>query len=231
MPWMPGIPHDQGTQPQGTIRPLGVVAHRTYGSWNGDYSVGAGSKPPVGFHFLVGKADGWVQFYDTTTRCAHAGTNANGNDISIGLEVEGRNDEPMTAWQVDRVRDIVSWLKATHDIALSYRFSTAHDLRADYGYIPHSAVAGADHSDYWTVDDWNRIVDGAGSTAPAAHRRKDGDMLVTRNTQEIYLLSGGRLVYIYDPNALPGLIHILGQPCLVDEHTWASMVTAYGEPS
>ena len=229
MPRMPGIPYDQGTEPQGHLTPLGVVAHRTYGSWNGDYGVGLGNKPPVGFHFLVGKADGnWVQFYDTTTRCAHAGTNANGNDISLAIEVEGTNDQPMTQWQVDRCADILRWISDVHGIDVTYRFSTAHDLRADSGVIPHSAVKGSDHSDYWTVDDWDRI---SAILTPPALPRKDDEMLITRNTKEIYLLSGGRLVYIYDPNALPGLIHILGQPCLVDEHTWASMVTAYGEPS
>lgn len=159
MPWMPGVPYDPGTQGQGFLMPLGVVAHRTYGSWNGDYAVGKGANPPVGFHFLVGKDPGqWVQFYDTTTRCAHAGTNANGNDVSVGIEVEGTNEDPMTPWQVDRVRDIVNWLEQTHGIAKAYRFSTAHDLVADHGYVPHSGVKGAEHTDWWSLDDWNRIV-------------------------------------------------------------------------
>lgn len=117
------------------------------------------------------------------------------------------------------------------------------------GGIYHVAiVAGPDRTVEACCDDGDKLVERSisgrswyvwGGLAPGVTysdtepqpRRKDGDMLVTRNTKEIYLLSGGRLVYIYDPNALPGLIHILGQPCLVDEHTWASMVTAYGEPS
>jgi N-acetyl-anhydromuramyl-L-alanine amidase AmpD len=157
--WMPDIPHDQGTQPQGTIKPVGVVAHRTYGSWNGDYSVGKGSNPPVGFHFLVGKAQGkWVQFYDTTTRCAHGGSNANANDVAVGIEVEGRNEDVMTDWQVSAVRRIVDWLYTTHGIAKVYRYGTAHNSKADHGYLPHSAVAGSDHSDYWTEADWARII-------------------------------------------------------------------------
>jgi hypothetical protein len=159
MPWMPDIPHDQGTQPQGSLTPYGVVAHRTYGSWNGDYGVGKGNKPPVGFHFLIGKAEGrWVQFYSTDTRCAHAGTNQHGNDVSVGIEIEGTNTDVMTDWQVERCGQILRWLHDTHGIALDYRFSTAHNLTANAGVIPHSAVKGADHSDYWTQDDWARIV-------------------------------------------------------------------------
>ena len=170
MPWMTGIPHDPGACPQGSLQPRGVVAHRTYGSWPGDYQVGLGSRDPVGFHFLVGPDPGdWVQFYSTDTRCAHAGTNAYGNDLSVGIEVSGVNEDRMTDWQISAVGTICAWLRTTHGIQLVYRFSTAHDLAADHGYIPHSAVRGADHSDYWTPDDWNRIVDYIeGDTMPSA---------------------------------------------------------------
>lgn len=225
MPWMPGIPHDQGTCPQGTIRPLGVVAHRTYGSWGGDYSVGKGSNPPVGFHFLVGKQTGqWVQFYDSTTRCAHAGTNANGNDISVGIEVEGTNGEPMTPWQVDRVRDIVSWLKLTHNIALEYRFSTAHDLRADHGYIPHSAVKGAEHSDYWTLDDWNRITSGMTDV-----RKGDPDMILIqrKTTGEVRIVGLSDAVGIATPadrDELAAALRDPGRPAVLSDQTFEAII-------
>ncbi len=210
MPWMNGIPHDQGLNPQGTISPKGVVAHRTFGSWEGDYAVGKGTGGGVvGFHFLIGKAEGkWCQFYDSTTRCAHGGSNANANDISVAIEVEGRNEDVMTDWQVRAVRQIVDWLEATHGIAKTYRFSTAHNLKADHGYIPHSAVAGSDHSDYWTVDDWQRLV---GTPLPTP--RKDPDMiLVQRKSDPIYLVGVTRPVYVASLTDLDEVGRALREP-------------------
>jgi N-acetyl-anhydromuramyl-L-alanine amidase AmpD len=107
----------------------------------------------------VGTAAGnWVQFYDTTTRCAHGGSNRHANDCSVGIEVEGRNEDVMTDWQVSALRQIVDWLHETHGIDKTYRFGTDHNSTADHGYLPHSAVAGAEHTDYWTEADWERIV-------------------------------------------------------------------------
>lgn len=154
----PGVPWDPGPYPRGNQEPNAVIAHRTWGSWNGDYAVGKGARSGIGFHFLVGKSEGqWVQFYESNVRCNHA---AGGNVGTIGIEVTGTDDDPMTDWQVRALGHICRWISDTHGIPLvkyqGGRTSTFH------GWRDHADVAGSDHTDYWSDEDWQRIVAAAG---------------------------------------------------------------------
>lgn len=60
-------------------------------------------------------------------------------------------------------------------------------------------------------------------------RNREDDMLIA-NEGQVFLLSGGSLIYVNRPESLPGLVAVLGEPAEVDEWTWAAMVDAYGQP-
>jgi hypothetical protein len=156
---MPGIPFDQGSEAQGSLSPTAVILHRTYGSWAGDYSVGVGTgRPGIGFHFLVGKQPGnWVQFYDTRTKCSHA---AGANSWSVGIEFEGKNEQPLTDWQIDAGGQIVRWLAGDVGIPLDAFYHGARKGQSRE-FRGHSTVADSDHTDYITRSDFDKMVAGA----------------------------------------------------------------------
>ena len=153
----PDVPFDPGPSHGGQI-PTEVICHRTYGRWGGDYNVGKGSRGSISFHFLVGPDEGqWVQFVDTDRVAYHA----RGDNVgTIGIEVTGTDDDRMTDWQVRALGHICRWISDTHGIPLvkyhGGRTSTFH------GWRDHADVAGSDHTDYWSDEDWDRIVAAAG---------------------------------------------------------------------
>lgn len=153
----PDVPFDPGPSHGGQI-PTEVICHRTYGAYPGDYGVGKGSRGSISFHFLVGKHDGeWVQFVDTEQVAYHA----KGDNVgTIGIEVTGTDADVMTDWQVRALGHICKWISDAHGIPLvkyqGGRTSTFH------GWRDHADVAGSDHTDHWTDNDWIRIVAAAG---------------------------------------------------------------------
>ena len=50
---MDGLIQEQGPYPQGSLNPVAVVLHRTYGAFGGDIGVARGSRSGIGFHFYV----------------------------------------------------------------------------------------------------------------------------------------------------------------------------------
>ena len=150
-----GVPFDQGKHPRTGLTPTAVVLHRTYGSWAGDYSIGKSGrgKEPIGFHFLIGEDEGrWVQFYDTTVRCNHA---AGANDWSVGVEIEGRNEDRLTDWQVRAACWILTAVTGAHNIPRTYTVDGRR--RKLHGVLPHSLVPGSTHTDMVSMADWGRI--------------------------------------------------------------------------
>lgn len=163
---IPGVPYEPGPYPRGAQHPVSVVCHRTDGGWDGDKAVGLGARGGIGFHLLVGREQGqWCQFYDTATRCNHA---AGGNTDSIGIEVTGTDDDPMTEWQVQALGHIVAALRDGDGIPVQHLQWGSGRVAAYAGYRDHSQVSGSTHTDGWTPDDWARIV---------AHLDGDDDML------------------------------------------------------
>jgi N-acetylmuramoyl-L-alanine amidase len=153
---MPGIPFDQGSEAQGSLSPTAVILHRTYGSWNGDYSVGVGTgRPGIGFHFLVGKQSGnWVQFYDTRTKCSHC---AGANSWSVGIEFEGKNEEQLTPWQIQAGGEIIRWLSADVPIPLDAYYDGPRKGQSRE-FRGHRTVEGSDHGDYVTRADFDKMT-------------------------------------------------------------------------
>lgn len=157
---VPGIPYDQGDHPKGTMRPVAITLHRTYGSWAGDYSVGKHGNPKedVGFQLLIGKAEGkWVQFYDSTTVCWHAGSRW-GNWNTIGVEFEGTNDQRLTDWQVKAGAWCIKALSDAHGIPLDF-LSPSGGRQVWNGVLSHVNIPGANHSDFVSAGDWDRMRD------------------------------------------------------------------------
>jgi len=153
MGWCPDVPRRNGPH-QGAQQVNGVICHRTYGAWAGDLAVGDGARAPVGFHFLVGRQEGqWAQFCESQMHCNHA---AGGNSGTIGIEVTGTNDDPMTDWQIRALSHICQWICAEHDIPLVH--AAGGRQGPFHGFKDHAQVAGSTHDDLWTSEDWKRIV-------------------------------------------------------------------------
>lgn len=159
MPWMPGCPSDPAT-PKGSLTPIAIVLHRTYGQWAGDYSVG---KNQGYFQFLIGQDDGqWVQFMDTNSVAWHA----NGaNFKAFGIELTGTNEDTLTPWQLDRLGAVLHWASTTHGIPLTYtdpsvtQPASIHVNDGNFqGVISHASVqtddGSAQHSDLITLSDY-----------------------------------------------------------------------------
>lgn len=154
-----GVPFDQGKHARGVFKPTAIVLHRTYGRWSGDYNIGKNGRregntiAPIGFHFLIGKDEGqWVQFYDTAVKCNHA---AGGNSWSIGIEISGRNEDPLTDWQMRALRWILTAVCDAHGIPKTYTDSGAR--RRLNHCMPHALVPGSTHTDKITRADWDRV--------------------------------------------------------------------------
>jgi hypothetical protein len=165
-----GVPFDQGNHPQGSFAPTAVVLHRTYGTLTGDgfksaYSIGKDGRGGVGigFHFLVGKHEGqWVQFYDTNVKSAHA---KGANSWAIGIEFDGVNDGPLTAWQINAGAIICAAISEAHGIPLDYYDGQRKQVAC---FLAHASVPTSTHTDRLTQGDWSKIVDAIGCWSAAA---------------------------------------------------------------
>lgn len=201
----PGVPFDPGPS-HGSQNPTEVIAHRTYGRWNGDYAVGKGSRGSISFHFLVGKDEGqWVQFVDTNRVAYHA----KGDNVgTIGIEVGGSDADVMTDWQVRALGHICRWISDEHDIPLvkyrGGRTSTFH------GWRDHRQVAGSDHTDGWTESDWARIV--------AAAAELEDDMFGDLDRSTLYA-AASRQPWAFRWGQSLHTVHVTGRGDLVHS-TW-----------
>lgn len=149
-----GVPFDPARKTNGSLNPYAGVLHRTYGAWQGDYSVGKNAPGGTSFHFLVGKEDGqWVQFADTNAKCGHA---PGANSSSIAIEFTGRNEQPLTEWQKRAGAWIIAATSSHHGIPLTYYDGQRRTVVS--GWTNHASVAGSDHSDRVTPGDWEQML-------------------------------------------------------------------------
>lgn len=180
MPWFTGCPSDP-VPPKGSLDPIAVTLHRTIGQWPGDYSVG---KNEGLFQFLIGQDDGqWVQFMDTNSVAYHC----NGSNFkSFGIELSGQNGEPLTAWQIARLGDILRWANTVHGIPLVYQdpavtpAASIHVNDGNFrGVISHVSVQTDDgssqHVDYVPLGEFQTAV--AGPTPPPFPNQKEGTVV------------------------------------------------------
>ena len=154
------------------------------------------------------------QYYDTKTRTAHAGENRYGNDIYLGIEFEGRNEDILTKFQVETGAELISWICRTHGIPRIYKLSTKHNIYDFHGFLPHSGVPDQDHSDYITADDWRKMTNApiSAPTPPSS----------TSNTYTLSFDNGGtmtlRLLKPQSSNYMSG----------EDVKSWQHLLTAKG---
>lgn len=144
--WLPGPEH-------GPLVSVAAVCHMTYGAERGDVAVGTGARGGISFHLYVTKKGVVYQFVDTSRVAWHA---KGANSWSVGIEVEGRNEDGL--WpdaQVQGVARVVMWLTAEHGYPLRYYDSGRAGARA--GYVAHNAIAGSDHTDRWGAN-WDRVM-------------------------------------------------------------------------
>lgn len=153
--WIPGVPRDPSPSLwRGGIAIWAEIAHFTYGGWSGSYSVGKGSRYPVGFQLLIGKGEGqWVQFGPIDTMMYHA---KGANSWSSGIEMVGRNGDAFTDWQARSAAYCLSHIGAALGVPMVYR--DAGRVGKTRGVLAHNAVAGSDHTDRWGWDNWNKVV-------------------------------------------------------------------------
>ena len=180
MAWFPNAERvSTPNRGEGTLNPIAVICHRTYGFPAGDLAVMKGSRGSIGFHFLVMPDGRLYQGASTTARCNHA---AGANDWSIGIEVSSRSNEiPMTPAQIRTLARLCSWISRTHAIPFRYFPAKRREGRRA-GFVPHWGVAGSDHGDGWSEDEWAQISQAAGQVedrpAPVAAEDTTGDGLV-----------------------------------------------------
>ena len=104
----------------------------------------------VSSHFLIRRDGGLVQFVPCTRRAWHAGASRwNGrercNDFSIGIELEGSDDEPYADAQYDMLVALIDALCARYPI---------EDV------VGHSDIAPGRKTDPGPAFDWTRVARG-----------------------------------------------------------------------
>lgn len=185
--WLDGVPHDPGADSQD--RPVAVRAvtlHRTTSPfYTGDYSVGKHRlhSTPGTFNFLVGPDPGqWVQFYRADCRCSHA---AGANYAGPGIEITGRNGDPLSDWALYAVGQIVTKLCQLYGFPRSLRVDDPRlwvDQSSYRGAVNHLGVdyppdISFRHFDYITPEEF---AGGAVPVPPApAFNQEDDEMSET----------------------------------------------------
>ena len=102
----------------------------------------------VSAHYLIRRDGQVIQFVDTDKRAWHAGvSNWQGrekvNDFSIGIEMEGSDDQPFENAQYDALNQLLT------------------DLTERYGKLPltgHSDIAPSRKTDPGPYFDWSRVT-------------------------------------------------------------------------
>ena len=105
----------------------------------------------VSAHFLVRRPGEVVQFVSTDVRAWHAGTSRwqgreQCNDFSIGIELEGCDEEAYTDSQYDALNQLLAVLTKQYP-----------DIRHD-AIVGHSDIAPGRKTDPGPAFDWSRVV-------------------------------------------------------------------------
>lgn len=143
----------------------GVVLHRTYGSWPGDYAVI--SRGGL-CHLLIGKDEGqWVQFDGLDGLQYHCGSNWWG----WAVEFSGVNEEPLTEWQIRAGGYVIRKGAELTNIPLVYDDGQSGWTPTPvYGFHAHAGVVpdggGSQHTNTITNQDWARLI-GVPPSAPS----------------------------------------------------------------
>jgi N-acetyl-anhydromuramoyl-L-alanine amidase len=107
----------------------------------------------VSAHFLVRRDGSLIQFVPPERRAWHAGVSSwrgrsRCNDFSIGIELEGSEDEPFEAGQYTALLQLIKQLRKTYPI---------RDIAA------HSDVAPGRKTDPGPYFDWTRLLTAVGT--------------------------------------------------------------------
>lgn len=102
----------------------------------------------VSAHFLVRRDGELVQFVPTSRRAWHAGLSCwrgrqRCNDFSLGIELEGTDDQPFTASQYQRLVALLRWLGGQYPIE---------------AVVGHSDIAPGRKTDPGPYFEWSRIA-------------------------------------------------------------------------
>ncbi|WP_454056187.1 1,6-anhydro-N-acetylmuramyl-L-alanine amidase AmpD [Cupriavidus sp. Marseille-Q8015] len=102
----------------------------------------------VSAHFLIARTGELVQFVACTQRAWHAGQSAfcgrqRCNDFSIGIEIEGTDDQPFTPAQYDTAAALVRALRQAYPVA---------------AVAGHSDIAPGRKTDPGPHFDWERLA-------------------------------------------------------------------------
>ena len=105
----------------------------------------------VSAHFLIRRTGEVVQFVSTDARAWHAGVSCwqgreKCNDFSIGIELEGHDDETYTDPQYDALNLLVMSLRKQYP-------GIRHDA-----IVGHSDIAPGRKTDPGTAFDWSRLI-------------------------------------------------------------------------
>lgn len=105
----------------------------------------------VSAHFLIRRAGEVVQFVSTDERAWHAGVSSwqgreQCNDFSIGIELEGCDEEAYTDLQYDALNQLLTSLTKQYP-----------DIRHD-AIVGHSDIAPGRKTDPGPAFDWSRLV-------------------------------------------------------------------------
>jgi AmpD protein len=103
----------------------------------------------VSSHFFIRRDGELIQFVPCTKRAWHAGASSwrgreRCNDFSLGVELEGSDDQPFTDAQYARLNDLIQSLRATYPMLT--------DLAG------HADIAPGRKSDPGPYFDWKRVV-------------------------------------------------------------------------
>ena len=106
----------------------------------------------VSAHLLIERNGGLVQFVDFSDRAWHAGESSfegreNCNDFSIGIELEGTDDEPYTGLQYFQLARVLPALLAAYPALSAERI------------VGHSDIAPGRKTDPGPAFDWRRLSD------------------------------------------------------------------------
>lgn len=113
----------------------------------------------VSAHFLIRRDGELIQFVACNQRAWHAGTSSwrgceRCNDFSVGIELEGSDDQPFTDTQYARLNDLLGELYRRYPIT---------------EVTGHSDIAPGRKTDPGPYFDWNRVVQ------PDRHSRTGGN--------------------------------------------------------
>ncbi|AZG13378.1 1,6-anhydro-N-acetylmuramyl-L-alanine amidase AmpD [Cupriavidus pauculus] len=119
----------------------------------------------VSAHFLIARDGELVQFVPCRLRAWHAGQSdycgrPRCNDFSIGIEIEGADDQPFTLAQYDTAAALVAGLRAAYPIR---------------GVAGHSDIAPGRKTDPGPHFDWDRFARLAGLPGSLLPYRHPGD--------------------------------------------------------